>query len=469
MATYKVTNVNAPIESDYWIDYPIKDPATNLDSVDEEGRILVERHVTRSVNAASYKSILAKMPAVDANTIGLAKLKTYAETNVQALNTALNGANTSITSVTKKATDTATTVSNIQQKLDTMQGINIDEFKLVTETNIRANATNISTNKADISTIKADIVKNNATIKADISTNKADISTNKADISTNKADISTIKADISTIKADTVKNNATIKADISTIKADTVKNNATIKADISTIKADIVTNNTNAVHITGNESISGVKTFTNTTKMNTLSVSNAIYKETTNGFLVLKNGTGETGAYALLYGSDHATSPGCFDISARTDSGTISKLVGRPNGSLTWNNKEISTKEYVDAKELSTKAYVDTEKAKYLLLAGGSMTGSIRYNGSNMYFHLRGGEDEGSAYLNLYNNLNGGNGQFSLSARNSTITRSLVGNPNGELTWNGSRVMTVGVGTTVTGVNNFSNGLKINGHSVTIG
>ena len=203
--------------------------------------------------------------------------------------------------------------------------------------------------------------------------------------------------------------------------------------------------------------------------MNTLSVSNAIYKETTNGFLVLKNGTGETGAYALLYGSDHATSPGCFDISARTDSGTISKLVGRPNGSLTWNNKEISTKEYVDAKELSTKAYVDTEKAKYLLLAGGSMTGSIRYNGSNMYFHLRGGEDEGSAYLNLYNNLNGGNGQFSLSARNSTITRSLVGNPNGELTWNGSRVMTVGVGTTVTGVNNFSNGLKINGHSVTIG
>src|SRR5574344_164947 len=155
MATYKVTNTDAPIESDYWIDYPIKDPATNLDSVDEEGHILVERHVTRSVNLASYNSILAKMPAVDANTTGLANLKTYAETNVQALNTALDGANTSITSVTKTATDTATAVSNIQKKIDTIQGIDIDEFKLVTDTNIKTNA-------AAISTIKADIVTNNA-------------------------------------------------------------------------------------------------------------------------------------------------------------------------------------------------------------------------------------------------------------------------------------------------------------------
>ena len=151
MATYKVTNADAPIESDYWIDYPIKDPATNLDSVDEEGHILVERHVTRSINVASYNSILAKMPAVDANTTGLANLKTYTETNVQALNTALDGANTSITSVTKTATDTATTVSNIQKKIDTIQGIDIDEFKLVTNTNIKTNADAIS----DLQTIVA--------------------------------------------------------------------------------------------------------------------------------------------------------------------------------------------------------------------------------------------------------------------------------------------------------------------------
>ena len=188
MATYKVTNADTPIESDYWIDYPIKDPATNLDSVDEEGHILVERHVTRSVNLASYNSILAKMPAVDANTTGLANLKTYAETNVQALNTALDGANTSITSVTKTATDTAATVSNIQKKIDTIQGIDIDEFKLVTDTNIKTNAANIKTNDA------------------------------------------------------------------------------------------------NAMHITGSESISGVKTFNDTTKMSNVSVSGDISKETTNSY-----------------------------------------------------------------------------------------------------------------------------------------------------------------------------------------
>ena len=49
MAVYKVINLDSPIESDYWVDIPVRDPATNKDAVDEEGRILVERHVTRSV------------------------------------------------------------------------------------------------------------------------------------------------------------------------------------------------------------------------------------------------------------------------------------------------------------------------------------------------------------------------------------------------------------------------------------
>lgn len=167
MATYKVTNTDAPIESDYWIDYPIKDPATNLDSVDEEGHILVERHVTRSVNLASYNSILAKMPAVDANTTGLANLKTYTETNVQALNTALDGANTSITSVTKTATDTATAVSNIQKKIDTIQGIDIDEFKLVTDTNIRTNAAAISDLQTNVSALGTTLSGSYVTLNTD--------------------------------------------------------------------------------------------------------------------------------------------------------------------------------------------------------------------------------------------------------------------------------------------------------------
>ena len=36
MAKYKVTNPGAPIEADYWIDIPIRDPETNKNVVDSE-------------------------------------------------------------------------------------------------------------------------------------------------------------------------------------------------------------------------------------------------------------------------------------------------------------------------------------------------------------------------------------------------------------------------------------------------
>ena len=36
MAAYKVINLDSPIESDYWVDIPVRDPATNKDAVDEK-------------------------------------------------------------------------------------------------------------------------------------------------------------------------------------------------------------------------------------------------------------------------------------------------------------------------------------------------------------------------------------------------------------------------------------------------
>ena len=57
MAAYKVINLDSPIESDYWVDIPVRDPATNKDAVDEKGRILVERHVTRSVKNEELSNI----------------------------------------------------------------------------------------------------------------------------------------------------------------------------------------------------------------------------------------------------------------------------------------------------------------------------------------------------------------------------------------------------------------------------
>ena len=117
----------------------------------------------------------------------------------------------------------------------------------------------------------------------------------------------------------------------------------------------------------------------------------------------------------------------------------IENRISQNSSNLETVKQELSNK--YDTVLSEAKAYTDTEKAKYLPLAGGAMTGSIRYNGSHMCFHLRGGEDEGSAYLNLYNNLNGGTGQFSLSAKNSTTVYNLVGNPSGILTWGGKNVV----------------------------
>ena len=40
MAVYKVINLDSPIESDYWVDIPVRDPATNKDAVDKEGKLI---------------------------------------------------------------------------------------------------------------------------------------------------------------------------------------------------------------------------------------------------------------------------------------------------------------------------------------------------------------------------------------------------------------------------------------------
>ena len=65
MAVYKVINLDSPIESDYWVDIPVRDPATNKDTVDEEGRILVQRHVTRSIKNEELTSFTKAVETVN--------------------------------------------------------------------------------------------------------------------------------------------------------------------------------------------------------------------------------------------------------------------------------------------------------------------------------------------------------------------------------------------------------------------
>lgn len=138
MAKYKVTNLDAPIEADYWVDIPIRDPDTNKDMVDEEGRILVQRHVTRTVKQNEYQSIVNKIPTYD-------NLVTSYNTYVTENNRQVNLISEMATTATNNVTKLTETVNNhdsqihaLYTKINAIQGIDIDDFKLVTETNIKS-------------------------------------------------------------------------------------------------------------------------------------------------------------------------------------------------------------------------------------------------------------------------------------------------------------------------------------------
>ena len=136
MAVYKVINLDSPIEADYWVDIPIRDPDTNKDRVDEEGRILVQRHVTRTVKQNEYQSIVNKIPTYD-------NLVTSYNTYVTENNRQVNLISEMATTATNNVTKLTETVNNhdsqihaLYTKINAIQGIDIDDFKLVTETNI---------------------------------------------------------------------------------------------------------------------------------------------------------------------------------------------------------------------------------------------------------------------------------------------------------------------------------------------
>ena len=63
----------------------------------------------------------------------------------------------------------------------------------------------------------------------------------------------------------------------------------------------------------------------------------------TSGRVTIGGGTAyNTGAYVWLYGKDHSSEPGYFDIDAR-DGVQYKRLTGKPDGTLTWDGQTIQT------------------------------------------------------------------------------------------------------------------------------
>lgn len=137
MAKYKVTNLDAPIEADYWVDIPIRDPDTNKDMVDEEGRILVQRHVTRTVKQKEYQSIIDKVPTYDNLVTSYNTYVTENNKQVKLISEIATTATNNVTKLTETVNNHDSQIHALYTKINAIQGIDIDDFKLVTETNIK--------------------------------------------------------------------------------------------------------------------------------------------------------------------------------------------------------------------------------------------------------------------------------------------------------------------------------------------
>ena len=137
MAKYKVTNLDAPIEADYWVDIPIRDPDTNKDMVDEEGRILVQRHVTRTVKQKEYQSIIDKIPTYDNLVTSYNTYVTENNKQVKLISEMATTATNNVTKLTETVNNHDSQIHALYTKINAIQGIDIDDFKLVTETNIK--------------------------------------------------------------------------------------------------------------------------------------------------------------------------------------------------------------------------------------------------------------------------------------------------------------------------------------------
>lgn len=129
-----------------------------------------------------------------------------------------------------------------------------------------------------------------------------------------------------------------------------------------------------------------------------------------------------TGARLAVYSDKNTSWPGYFQLSANDGTNKVD-LVGRPNGSLSWNEKQIVT----------------------------------QYNPSSIYFdHIEGtSKDIGytvannntnrGAYFTFYNGNDASNaGVFKLTARDASNICTLIGTPTGDLTWDGADIAPVG-------------------------
>ena len=171
MAAYKVINLDSPIESDYWVDIPVRDPATNKDAVDEKGRILVQRHVTRSIKNEELSTFNTAVETLNTLKVDYSTFKEEVSTKVNRHDSNILTNTNNITTLTDSVNNHDLQINALYTKINAIQGIDIDDFKYVTETdikNIKKNYLPLAGGTVTGNVVFAGSVSSNSPIKANL-------------------------------------------------------------------------------------------------------------------------------------------------------------------------------------------------------------------------------------------------------------------------------------------------------------
>lgn len=166
--------------------------------------------------------------------------------------------------------------------------------------------------------------------------------------------------------------------------------------------------------------------------------SRVIRRDTNSGSLQIVGGTDDKESACLkLYGNKYENESliGTFALYASNGTSVI-KLLGNPDGTLTWNNKRV------------------TLTGDCLPLTGGIMTGGIKTDNvefaissvdDNKTVRISGGTgwDNGGSFVIRGQNHPSFPGEFVCRAVNGDKKVSLLGKPDGTLTWNDKHVLRV--------------------------
>ena len=154
---------------------------------------------------------------------------------------------------------------------------------------------------------------------------------------------------------------------------------------------------------------------------------NSLKAKGTNSYMQLVGAdAAASGARINVFGKDYADNPGDFSLIANDGTNSAS-LIGKPNGELSWKGNPIVT--CSDAGTILNKG-----------------TTIIRHEKTDSYTQIFGGD----TYLNgAYVRLNGkgetSGGGFVVSTGDGSANKSLVGKPDGSLTWDGINMSAIGM------------------------